>query len=248
MTEDVTAGQAVPNVDQRIVVLAGGDGVRWGNYLGTQKHLIEVDGQSLIARVVQQFGGSAGSNVQLVVSERNLSHNLSGVAQIFRPKSHRELDKIRNGLSLVQGHTLILFGDVWFSEAAARRISEDDATLRFYLRSGASMVTGKKYGEIFAFRVHETELPGVLGALDVLEQIGIEHAGTWSLLQYLITGSALSSKAEFNELVKGNLSRKTWLSDRPDLFLEIDDETEDFDFPNDFLTWSSLREARKELG
>ena len=41
----------------KILILADGEGKRWGNYKGVPKHLLEIDGERLIDRMIRQCPG-----------------------------------------------------------------------------------------------------------------------------------------------------------------------------------------------
>lgn len=124
------------------------------------------------------------------------------------------------------GITISLLGDVWFSDEAIDRIFKNDSQdwLAFG-RSSSSQFTGCKYGEIFAhkFSNHHRHLIS-LRLLNALYRSRLcnAHASGWALSQ-LISNEDPNIKS-----VGKN-------------FVEIDDFTEDFDFPRDYERWVANR-------
>ena len=39
----------------KIIILADGEGKRWGNYKGVPKQLLRIDGETLLDRMIRQF-------------------------------------------------------------------------------------------------------------------------------------------------------------------------------------------------
>jgi hypothetical protein len=119
----------------------------------------------------------------------------------------------------LEGRTLLLFGDVWFSDAAITLILEypHQDTICFFGRKGPSKLTGKPYGEIFAISFYPQH-HSVLKAIR-----GVDHAMGWNVFRLL-------EKMSY-----------------PDLkFVEIDDWTEDFDTAEDYHRWLKARSAVKK--
>ena len=52
-------------------ILANGEGKRWGNYKGVPKHLIEIDGETLIDRTVRLLAKYRRKGEDIIISLEN---------------------------------------------------------------------------------------------------------------------------------------------------------------------------------
>lgn len=119
------------------------------------------------------------------------------------------------------GRTVLLLGDVYFTDAAITRIMSERADdLRVFGRFGPSKVTGTPYGEIFAATWTDRQHDALDRHLDVVHRT--RAAGTvtrppgWMLLRSW-QGTPLGK----------HRVRTPW-------FVQVDDETDDVDTPADF--------------
>jgi len=146
-----------------IIVPAAGAGERWDNHGGITKHEAVVAGERIIDRLVRQLRPHATA-MYLVGGPQ-----AAGV-QRRKPKldpAKGDIDKIASSRHLWANdrRTLIVFGDVVLTDAAAARIaSHQHDGWYVYGRHGASRYTGKQYGELYALSV----MPEAHGELDDL--------------------------------------------------------------------------------
>jgi hypothetical protein len=97
---------------------------------------------------------------------------------------------------------------------------------RFYLRQGASTFTGKGWREIFGISFDASFNKDMNTAiLRVVSKNTASSAGGWHLLM---------------ELLRTEDRSKLFMTDD---HINIDDWTEDFDFPKDLDTWEEKRMA-----
>ena len=125
----------------------------------------------------------------------------------------------------LDGTTVILFGDVYFTEKAMDIIINNSCTIHqymFYGRSHGSSITGCKYGEIFA----------------------ISFASNFAdeLWNTIIEVKKLKDDNKINRFISWEIYRKLQSIDLSkhiikDNFIQIDDFTEDFDYPHDYNLW-----------
>lgn len=66
----------------RILVLAAGDGSRWENYRGVQKHKLVIEGEVLIERIVRQFSQYSDD---VVVVGKDKSYEVKGARCYIPP-------------------------------------------------------------------------------------------------------------------------------------------------------------------
>lgn len=200
----------------RAVVLCGGSS-------GSGRHLREVDGERILDRTVRMAAQYAAEVIIVrpegdtryevggaVVEDERLDHPLPSVRHMFWPSRH---------LWASSGRTVLLLGDVWFSEDGMRTIMQNRSIIATFGRMDASELTGCPYGEIWAFAFDSTEHDRIdLAIVRIAKPRAMYGGGT-------ITGW---------EVLKA-LGASPWI--------EIDDFTEDFDSPEDFRKWKESRDA-----
>ena len=204
------------------IVLAAGEGKRWGNYTDVPKHLLEIDGESLIQRTTRQISAYADKTF-VVGTDDSYKTEFS---ELFIPEEKKvslEMHKFSSSKSLWSERTVLLFGDVYYTDEAISTIVQDTEDFTFFLRSGPSSFTQKPYGEIYAFSFLDSIHRKLKESIDILLiQHDIYSAGGWSLMRHLL-GISHRSRTK-DHLTKGH-------------YIEIDDWTEDFDHPIDLDRW-----------
>ena len=213
------------------IVLAAGEGKRWGNYTGVPKHLLEIEGESLIQRTTRQISAYADRTF-VVGTDSSYKTNFS---ELFVPEQRQpalEMHKFSSSRALWSERTVLLFGDAYYTDEAISTIVQDTEDFTFFLRSGPSSFTQKPYGEIYAFSfwdsAHEKLQEGIN---TLLRQQDVYSAGGWALMRTLL-GINHRSRTKAH-LSKGH-------------YIEIDDWTEDFDYPIDLELWLEARSGSAE--
>lgn len=200
------------------VIVAGGLATRWGSRNKHFKHFVEIDGEAIISRtirqatalfdrtvaVVPQYGYAAGVDHEIVAPEETRG---------------REPWKILSSKDeWSSGRTTLLYGDVYFTDTAIKKISATPAPLAFLLRQAPSDRTGKPYGEIYAISFAGSMHQQIIAAMeDFTPAPEIPPRAGWHLLDRLRNVATL---------------------------LEIDDETEDFDNAEDYERWMRVTGRR----
>ena len=112
----------------------------------------------------------------------------------------------------------MVFADVYFTDEAVEQIMSDTHSLSFYLRSKPSHLTKKLWKEIWGIGFDGSSIPILESTiLKIIESKENYSTGGWRLHDQLT-----QDKQKFNSV-------------------EIDDWTEDFDFPKDIETWEARR-------
>lgn len=210
------------DIKSRVLILAAGEGSRWENYRGVQKHRLVIEGEVLIERTVRQFL-KYSSDVVVVGSDE--SYEVEG-ARCYIPPYHRkwkDMAKFWSSRDIWSDErTVLVFGDVYFTDEAVETIMKDKGEFTFFLRSKGSTLTGKPWREIFgiAFNGLSNEMLKAR-ILEIIETDRAFRTGGWHLYKRL--------EHEFKDTFS----------------VEIDDWTEDFDFPVDIDRWE---ENRGKLG
>lgn len=196
------------------IIACAGKGRRWTGPCA--KHLIEIDGETLLDRSLRLIGVDHSIYV--------MSSTESGGIYV-KTDSTNEVDKILSSQELwaESGYTRILFGDTWFSEAAMRKILNDHHPLRWFGRFGGSSLTGKDYGEIFALSFHTSAQSKLVAHAKAAGESNTDVAGAWATYRHM-HGIPLWCA----DMLGGD-------------WTEIDDWTEDFDFEIDLVRWLKNR-------
>lgn len=214
----------------RVIILAAGDGARWGDYRGTPKHLTKVEGKVLLERTAKQFLKYTNDVCIVGLDERYKVEGTS-LYVIKSPNTHwRDGAKFLSSrnLWLSDGRTVLVFGDVYFTSEAVKTIMKNKDSFMFFLRQGPNETTGARWKEIFALSFDQTMAPKIAqNLLFLLSKNQLERTAGWDLYKYMVGPTA------------------NGLFNNPH-FIEIDDWTEDFDFPEDLEIWEKHRKkARK---
>lgn len=214
------------------LLVAGGPGTRWGDHLGVPKHLAPIMGVPLLHRLVTQFAPHGPVTIVAPNGEHRYTHEHAATVHVT-PRAN-DAHKFISSQHLWHDRTVIVFADVYLTRLAAATITTAPDTLTFFGRHGASQYTGTPYGELFALNIPAHEHDRVKQALRDID--------TWHS-QGLITRSA---GWELYRRLNGagpDTVRKHRRMTGPCTFTEIDDWTDDFDYPEDYDRWITRRQA-----
>lgn len=197
----------------RTVIMAAGPGERWGDHCGVPKQLVEIDGEPILRRTIRQVHEWTGQAPVVTVPQSGFFGELS--AEEIVGSGVVEIRKFLN--VTFDEPTLYLWGDVYFSDAAMRTIFATEDTPVFYGRYGGNAV--KTWGELFAARLDRDAILKAK-ALSLIHR-QLPRCASWELYR-MVSGYPL------HEHVVGRN------------FVEIDDETDDFDYPHDLDNWLAV--------
>lgn len=144
-----------------VIIMADGLSSRWEEEC---KHLLPVNGIPLIARTVKQIKSCNLDNITLICPDsfRNIPEldKISTMSNGYKPLEDRPLlDGILRTQMLWSDRTIILLGDVCFSNKAIKLLVDSGMDYFLLGRKGRNKVTGKQAGELFAlsFMDHNQE-------------------------------------------------------------------------------------------
>jgi hypothetical protein len=203
-----------------VLILCAGDGARWKNYLGVPKQLAPLGGVPVLKRSIELVRELTGCVPVVVTADERLSQS---APRVFYPARRRWIVETLAGTANLWGQrTVVLLGDVFYSREAMRAIFGFQRDLVFFGRAGASFISGKRYGEIFAITFTAPVAWLVLRGLEnVIHQA--EHGARGKLRELLW----------YLRAVGGSLVT----------FHRIEDETDDFDSPADYRRMAWLYQA-----
>lgn len=206
----------------RIIIAASGSQEKWGNHLGVPSHfapLTRHGGQPLIERTIEQLA-SYGHPIHITVPPDGRYGSLKGVKHVREWKYFSEFDACKD-LWDEDGRTVLFLGDVYFSDQAIERIMY--FAKRQYMAFGrfaASEITGTPYGELFAaswWPEQHAQMRKYLSNVHKLRARGtITRPPGWMLLRSWQETPLNRHRVD------------------PKYFMEINDETDDIDFPIDY--------------
>ena len=213
-----------------VILAAQKEDIKWGSHLGIPKQLIEFNGETLIGRIIRQLK-IRGFNVAITLPEKHYLGNYDslGVREIICDTRGDAIEKL---LSLKNETPCVaIYGDTYFTDYAMDLIKENKEDLMYFGREGKSEITGKPFGEPFAINLNSflieqaqemknNKMFAIIG--------GKRRLGEWELYRY-INKSPLDK-----HIIK-------------DYWTEINDETDDIDFPKDYDKMKLLLEGKKKL-
>lgn len=209
----------------RVIIAAGGEGERWNDFRNTPKHLIKIEEEILLHRTVKQFKKYSNDIIIIAKDER---YKVEG-SGLVSPQIGNWYDfgKIYSSNHIWSDKkTIIVFGDVYFTDEAVNKIMTDKNEYRFFLRKGPSKYTGKGHKEIFAISFSASMNEKIKTYIEELVDKKQTGAGAWRLYLHMHNKSNIRS---VEECFKAGG------------YTEINDWTEDFDRAQDILKWEKMR-------
>lgn len=222
----------------RVIIAAAGPQHKWGEYLGVPSHLAPVDDEPLLARTIRQaltisedVWVTYPAGDRRYVETAGAGQPVTFVAR--RPEYPSEYQATRP-LWDEHGRTVLLLGDVYFTDEAIKTIGAfDRRQFQGFGRKGKSYVTNCRYGEMFAAswwpEQHEQQ--------DEYLEIIREHHENKTITRP--TGWMLLRAWQGTQLAKHRCE--------PEWMTVIDDLTEDWDYPIDYNTHPVIRKAVKKM-
>lgn len=222
MRQDQMRGSDINN--PRIIIIAAGDATRWNNYMGVTKHYAVIKGEPIIERTVRLLLERGQSDIWVASKDYGIdgAHN-------YRPKlnsRNHDADKFisSNELWHDKKRTIVIYGDVYFSEAGIDAIlNHDTALYRLFCRPTGNEDLGYPYGECFAISFHPQDHKLLMYNLKRLVHLYradvVSRIGGWELTR-------LMANVPIGEID----DHKDWLVN----YFVIDDETNDVDYPSDY--------------
>ena len=211
------------------IIICAGEATRWNNYLGVPKHLINVDGETLIERTVRLLHKykCEDINVHIVVKDfvddRYRVDGAKRFKAILNP-DNVDADKFLSSKCLWNktGRTIVIYGDVWFTDESIKRIirfKETDWTLF------------ANFDECFAQSFYPIDITKHLNALfsirDSYKRGDISRCGGWEHYRAFCDTDLVEHKVG------------------PHFYL-VFDKSDDFDFPEDYDLWIKRHEEYRK--
>jgi hypothetical protein len=228
------------SVLQHVIIGAGGPCSRWygGMKCAEPKHLLVIDGERLLDRTVRLCREYGASHID-VIGPKDYDKRYEVEGSTYIPS----MELGRSALFEIFGQNLTsccicnlttyLHGDVWFSESCFERIAltpPGEEEYVFFGREGAGEFC--PWGEMWGMHWADSQnhaFGQVIAELGLFARKLLTFTpGVWNLY------NGLQDLPYDNSTVDS-------------AFVEINDETEDFDFPHDFENWMRRHERRQHI-
>lgn len=216
-----------------VIILAAGTGERWAKGGPTTlKQLADVGGETVIERQLRQLHARGIWDITIVAHDYRLKHEQVGW---FVPEPRRYVvESWLSARELWRDGTLVLLGDVYFTDAAMDTMLAESG-LKWFGREHPSKLTGGP-GEVFAMGIGD---PATHERVVTALRVGIEHADETGPHRDRSGAPKGSVWQPYRHLIKCPLDDHRV---DEDIWVEIDDWTDDFDTPTRYAIWSENRE------
>lgn len=198
-----------------VVILAGGRAERYG----ADKCALVIDGERLVERTARLARVHAPDARLIVMTAPSVRYDVPA-EQFDTPMRQCDVDKLLCSRAHWRGRVCLLFGDVWYSPFAIKTILADRSpeTCCWHGRKGPGL-SGKPWPELFGVAFRTVGGDG-----------GPFEGACWEARQAFLRGQRSTCRGwDVYELMHARV---------PQLgFVEINDETEDFDLPEDLDAW-----------
>ena len=137
----------------RVILMCAGRAERWGKYLGVHKHLIVFDGEPLLDRTLRLIRQHTSAPIVIVAFDPQYARDgCERFEPQHGPTDFCDTDKFLSSAELWSdtGQTVILYGDVFFTEQAMQTILSYRGPHRFFGRRERSYFTGRPWRNVRA--------------------------------------------------------------------------------------------------
>lgn len=211
----------------RILILCGGKGTRWGDFLNVPKQMLALTGEPLLHRTVRQFR-AAVPGVPITVISRDLS--APGVPSVDPLPGDLNTDKFASSLPLWggTGSTLFVHGDVFFE-------SKDVTAIVAACADRSLWFGNMRFYELLASYVAADEMEAWINVMrHVLnqERNQLTAGGAWRMLRLW---NKLPAESEDGTPYPFPNYPTPLLG-----YLDCPGLSRDFDYPEDLVRWLTL--------
>lgn len=221
----------------RVIIQCAGNGDRWGNHLGVPKHLAVLRGEPILHRAVRLIGELSDAEVIIGVADgRDSTYKVDGSARrkVQLDPSRQQADKVLSCEHLwsPSERTVVLFGDIYWTDDAMARVLECDEPWAAFCRFGPSSFTGCDHAELFGFTFTPDERSRIRDAANLCADLGragvlSNWSGGWQVYK-AAAGALTADTVNPAEVPKARTLGHA---------VEIDDWTDDLDEPGDWDRW-----------
>lgn len=192
----------------RFVIMADGKATRWQGHMGVSKHMVQIDGEPLIARTVRLLREIADEPYEIIITSHNQNYEFEGCKRYEPLDNNYEIDRFTE--ELIIDNMCFLYGDTYYTESALKKILETRNGKEILFFGNEKSIVAVKIGDGENFRFHKDKVKKSFINGE------IENCKGWQVYQSL-TGQNL---------------KKAPIVDKN--FILIDDKTTDINTPEDY--------------
>ena len=109
----------------KYIIICAGNCARWKNFGGVPKHIVDIYGETLLERTVKLL---AGKDISIIVKDdKDKRYHVKGAKTVKAnlDSTNFSADKFLSSKELwnKNGRTVVLYGDVYFTENATKLLS-----------------------------------------------------------------------------------------------------------------------------
>lgn len=225
-------------IDYKVIICAGGEGIhtpnpRWKNYLGVSRHMIPAYGEPLIHRLQKQLKERGFTNIHVACLSENKDKYIKYDTNFIEcPKrtlnigDYSVIWSYRNLLNY-SGITVLLFADTFYTDEIIDSIYKN-LTNNFYIYGRfekSSITKNERQGEVFAYIMHYNFITKYLQAVKRSMEVLHKHVADGITIYEDLAKYSYKKFCgiDYRDM---RVENKHWI--------EWDDLTDDFDYPEDW--------------
>lgn len=124
----------------KYVVMADGKGTRWNNYMNIPKHLVKVDGETIIGRTVRLLN-EYDDSAEVIVTSHDPRYEFEGATRYEPINNVLEIDRFT--YELIENNMCFLYGDTYYTEDAIKSIVNTKTDELLFFGNNKSIVAIK---------------------------------------------------------------------------------------------------------
>lgn len=234
----------------RWIIPCAGLASRWANGNAAKQLLAVTDDEPLLARTMRQIQAhDADADIVVVVRIEQRWDDMVAAwggrcVDADLDVRRQQADKLASSAQhwSLTDRTFVLWGDVWWSDAAFDRVAVCESPWAAFLRFGPSRWTGCDHAEFFGFTFVPSEHARLHAAIDRTVTLAadgtlVDWSGGWQL--FMAAAGADDTLLCGHDVIDDIRYRYGHHA------LHIDDFTEDFDYPDDVVMWRHAYESHQ---
>lgn len=139
----------------KYIIMADGKGSRWNNYKNIPKHLVEVEGEVLLERIVRLINKLDPSS-EVIITSHDKRYEFDGSTR-YEPKNNvLEIDRFT--YELIEDNVCFLYGDTYYTEETMEKIINTDTDELLFFGNNKSIVAIKvKDSKVFKENINKVK-------------------------------------------------------------------------------------------
>jgi len=120
----------------KYVIMAGGQGSRWNNYKNLPKHLIEINGENFLERIVRQL---KENNIDdIIITSYDPRYDVEGATR-YEPIYENKAYNLFN-YELLNEPMVFLYGDTYYNDSVIKTIINTETDKLLYFGTKQSII------------------------------------------------------------------------------------------------------------